>query len=90
MGYVKLSQDSFSSLIIYLQFVSQIPPYFANTQGASDTAGGARTIPSSIGNAVGNLLAGQVIKKYPLYDSPVYLTSLTEYTLDLEVTKDFL
>jgi hypothetical protein len=63
MGYVKLSQNMFAPLIIHLQFVSQIPPYFTNTKGASDTEGGAKTIPSSIGNAIGNLLAGQVIKK---------------------------
>ncbi|RDL36129.1 Uncharacterized protein BP5553_06741 [Venustampulla echinocandica] len=33
-------------------FVSQIAPYFANTQGASDAEGGGRTVPFSIGNAV--------------------------------------
>ncbi|CEJ91340.1 hypothetical protein VHEMI07058 [[Torrubiella] hemipterigena] len=48
-------------------FVSQIPPYFANTQGASDAEGGERTIPFSIGNAVGALLAGQVIKRLGYY-----------------------
>ncbi len=46
------------------QLISQIAPYFANTQGASDTEAGTRTIPSSIGNALGNLIAGQVIRKY--------------------------
>jgi predicted MFS family arabinose efflux permease len=50
-----------------LQFVSQIAPYFANTQGASDAEGGGRTIPFSIGNAVGALLAGQVIKRFGIY-----------------------
>jgi hypothetical protein len=43
--------------------MSQIAPYFAKTQGASDAASGARTIPASIGNAAGGLIAGQLIKR---------------------------
>ena len=46
-----------------LQFISQIAPYFANTQGASDAEGGAQTVPSSIGTAIGALIAGQLIKR---------------------------
>ncbi|KAE9370966.1 MFS general substrate transporter [Stipitochalara longipes BDJ] len=49
------------------QFVSQIAPYFANTQGASDAEGGGQTVPSSIGNALGNLIAGQIIKRFASY-----------------------
>ncbi|KAG0644987.1 hypothetical protein D0Z07_9142 [Hyphodiscus hymeniophilus] len=68
MEYVKTSLLSYISLLMAtLQFVSQIPPYFANTQGASDAEGGVRTIPASIGNAVGALIAGQVIKKFGSY-----------------------
>ncbi|KFY69360.1 hypothetical protein V496_00295 [Pseudogymnoascus sp. VKM F-4515 (FW-2607)] len=48
-------------------FVSQIAPYFANTQGASDAEGGGRTAPFSIGNAIGALLAGQIIKRFGTY-----------------------
>ncbi|TAQ83729.1 hypothetical protein B7494_g7949 [Chlorociboria aeruginascens] len=48
-------------------FVSQIAPYFANTQGASDAEAGGQTVPSSIGNAIGNLIAGQIIKKFRSY-----------------------
>ncbi|KFY18240.1 hypothetical protein V492_00060 [Pseudogymnoascus sp. VKM F-4246] len=51
-------------------FVSQIAPYFANTQGASDAEGGGRTAPFSIGNAVGALLAGQIIKRQAWLPSP--------------------
>ena len=46
-----------------VQFVAQIAPYFTNTQGASDAEAGGQIIPSSIGNAIGNLIAGQVIRK---------------------------
>ncbi|OBT44202.1 hypothetical protein VE00_04811 [Pseudogymnoascus sp. WSF 3629] len=48
-------------------FVSQIAPYFANTRGASDAEGGGRTAPFSIGNAIGALLAGQIIKRFGTY-----------------------
>ncbi|PMD58769.1 uncharacterized protein K444DRAFT_630453 [Hyaloscypha bicolor E] len=49
------------------QFISQIAPYFANTQGASDAKGGGQIILPSIGNAIGNLVAGQVIRKFGNY-----------------------
>lgn len=48
-------------------FVSQIAPYFANTQGDSDAEGGGRTVPFSVGNSVGALLAGQIIKRFGAY-----------------------
>ncbi|KAG9232096.1 major facilitator superfamily domain-containing protein [Amylocarpus encephaloides] len=48
-------------------FVSQIAPYFKNTRGVSDAEGGGQIIPSSIGNALGNLIAGQVIKRFGSY-----------------------
>jgi hypothetical protein len=64
MEYVKLFASLSTSLKNALQFVSQIAPYFANTQGASDEEGGGQIILPSIGNALGNLIAGQVIRKY--------------------------
>ncbi|KAH8646947.1 major facilitator superfamily domain-containing protein [Tricladium varicosporioides] len=48
-------------------FVSQIAPYFANTQGASDSEAGGYLVPSSVGNAIGALIAGQAIKKFGSY-----------------------
>ncbi|KFY33213.1 hypothetical protein V494_07823 [Pseudogymnoascus sp. VKM F-4513 (FW-928)] len=57
-------------------FVSQIAPYFANTQGASDAEGGGRTAPFSIGNAVGALVAGQIIKRQAWLLVPVETLSL--------------
>ncbi|KAK6585697.1 hypothetical protein PZA11_002424 [Diplocarpon coronariae] len=41
-------------------------PYFANTQGISDAEAGGHIAPSSFGNAIGNLIAGQIIKKHPI------------------------
>lgn len=74
MGYVKL----FSFLLLHWQtisqFVSQIAPYFANTQGASDAEGGGRTAPFSIGNAIGALLAGQIIKRQASFLIPLRST----------------
>lgn len=52
-----------------LQFITQIAPYFSNTQGLSDAQAGGRIAPSSIGNALGNLIAGQIIKKC-VFNSP--------------------
>jgi hypothetical protein len=63
MEYVKQSTSLFASLTNNLQFISQIAPYFANTQGASDAKGGGQIILPSIGNAIGNLFAGQAIRK---------------------------
>ncbi|CAL3964594.1 unnamed protein product [Diplocarpon coronariae] len=49
------------------QLISQIAPYFANTQGISDAEAGGHIAPSSFGNAIGNLIAGQIIKKLGNY-----------------------
>ncbi|PBP19900.1 hypothetical protein BUE80_DR009275 [Diplocarpon rosae] len=47
--------------------ISQIAPYFANTQGISDAEAGGHIAPSSFGNAIGNLVAGQIIQKLGKY-----------------------
>ncbi|PBP28722.1 hypothetical protein BUE80_DR000425 [Diplocarpon rosae] len=49
------------------QLISQVAPYFANTQGISDAEAGGHIAPSSFGNAIGNLIAGQIIKKLGSY-----------------------
>jgi hypothetical protein len=46
-----------------LQLVSQIVPYFINSQKSSDTEAGWLIVPVSIGNAVGSLVAGRVLKR---------------------------
>ena len=51
-------------------FISQVAPYFSNTQGFTDAQGGLITIPSSVGNALGNLIAGQIIKRHAKSTSP--------------------
>ncbi|KFY87549.1 hypothetical protein V498_07123, partial [Pseudogymnoascus sp. VKM F-4517 (FW-2822)] len=48
-------------------FVSQIVPYFINTRGSSDAEAGWLIVPVSIGNAVGSLVAGRMIKRYGSY-----------------------
>ncbi|XMA11303.1 hypothetical protein WAI453_004094 [Rhynchosporium graminicola] len=48
-------------------FISQIAAYFSNTQGASDMQGGFGTVPSSAGNAIGSLIAGQIIRRSGRY-----------------------
>ncbi|KAH8780515.1 major facilitator superfamily domain-containing protein [Hyaloscypha finlandica] len=66
---LKTERDSYQLLIVGSchGFISQIAPYFANTQGASDAKGGGQIILPSIGNAIGNLVAGQVIRKFGNY-----------------------
>ncbi|KAG9241502.1 major facilitator superfamily domain-containing protein, partial [Calycina marina] len=56
-----------STRLIPRSFVSQIPPYFANSQGYSDAKAGGQTVPASIGTAVGALVAGQLIKRFGRY-----------------------
>ncbi|KAJ5038213.1 uncharacterized protein L3040_007080 [Drepanopeziza brunnea f. sp. 'multigermtubi'] len=48
-------------------FISQIAPYFSNTQGLSDAQAGGHIAPSSFGSALGNLFAGQMIKRFGSY-----------------------
>ncbi|KAL2067238.1 hypothetical protein VTL71DRAFT_1662 [Oculimacula yallundae] len=48
-------------------FVSQMAAYFSNTQGASDMEGGLSAVPSSVGNAIGSLIAGQIIRRSGRY-----------------------
>ncbi|CZT00091.1 uncharacterized protein RAG0_08238 [Rhynchosporium agropyri] len=48
-------------------FISQIAAYFSNTQGTSDMQGGFDTVPSSAGNAIGSLIAGQIIRRSGCY-----------------------
>ncbi|KAF4637899.1 hypothetical protein G7Y89_g191 [Cudoniella acicularis] len=43
-------------------FVTNIAPYFTHTLGYSDAKAGAWIIPSSVGTAIGGLIAGQVMK----------------------------
>ncbi|KFY47903.1 hypothetical protein V495_01752 [Pseudogymnoascus sp. VKM F-4514 (FW-929)] len=47
--------------------VSQIVPYFINSQKSSDTEAGWLIVPVSIGNAVGSLVAGRVLKRSGSY-----------------------
>ena len=48
---------------VILQFVAQIVPYFINTRGSSAAEAGWLIVPVSIGNAVGSLVAGRMIKR---------------------------
>jgi MFS family permease len=66
-----------------LQFVSQIAPYFANTQGSSDAEAGWMLVLVSIGNALGSLIAGRVIKRSDFY------FSLPDQSLLIERTSRF-
>ncbi|KAK4223966.1 major facilitator superfamily domain-containing protein [Podospora fimiseda] len=65
----------FSFLILGLQTAAQlglmfsVPLYFRVTQGASNTASGAHLVPAVVGNAIGGILSGIIIKRSGRYKS---------------------
>lgn len=62
-GYGVMSPYRSCFTNVILQFVAQIVPYFLNTRGSSDTEAGWLIVPVSLGNAVGSLVAGRMIKR---------------------------
>lgn len=59
----KLAFCRLASVNITPQFLSNLAPYFVRTEDANNTAAAAYIVPSSLGNAIGALLAGYVISR---------------------------
>jgi MFS family permease len=53
-----------------------VPLYFRITAGTSNTESGAHLVPAVIGNAIGGLLSGVIIKKTGRYKGLILLAVL--------------
>ncbi|KAK3367517.1 major facilitator superfamily-domain-containing protein [Podospora didyma] len=78
------SRDAVLSYIIMgLQSAAQIglmftvPLYFKVTSGSSNTVSGAHLVPAVVGNAVGGVLSGLLIKRFGRYKSLIIFATLS-------------
>ncbi|KAF2278941.1 MFS general substrate transporter [Westerdykella ornata] len=57
--------------------MSAVPLYFQITAHASNSVAGAHLVPAVVGNAIGGVLAGAVIKRTGNYKPPILLSTLS-------------
>ncbi|AEO60122.1 hypothetical protein MYCTH_2129215 [Thermothelomyces thermophilus ATCC 42464] len=93
LGIFQRRDAVFSYAILGLQTAAQlslmfsVPLYFQITTGSSNTASGAHLVPAVVGNAIGGLISGVIIKRSGRYKTliilAVTLSSLSYFLLML-------